>query len=421
MRLLLLLALLIGSPTTAQRQSPPNSSPPEQMVSNAHPLWKLDVRRLEPEMSSPNLDIVSDSERVFYLQGGQVKAVDAKTGQQVWAFRVGKWAQLKYAPGSLVAITEKGKIYALELRTGRVRWSKTGYEGFYSADEEALYIAEEGRLRALDLETGRTRWTTDAPLISPYKSLTVSKNYIFIPMAVADAMSAATLIFDARTGKSVGEASTRGPLAILDQRAFFRNDWFHVDYPDRFYIDVHNLRTGKLLEDRTYSVENRVKGDNWNSKVAISGAVYISGGGNIACFPLAQPGGDAKPDFIRVPEGDVTWLAGPFEGTFLLEWRGAVWLVRQSARDNCAPINLLERGHRIGSGKPARFSFLRKGLYLSLKNGSFYAVDLQTGKIGLKLKFATSSFGPTHVVGDTLIVQVGNNLLAFALPRELKL
>lgn len=89
-------------------------------------------------------------------------------------------------------------------------------------------------------------------------------------------MNAKTSIFDLQTGRFLGDANTRGPLAIRNQQVFFQNDWFLIDYPDHVYIDVHDLRTGERLEDRTYSVENRVTGSYWSSKVAVAGAISIS-------------------------------------------------------------------------------------------------------------------------------------------------
>ena len=49
----------------------------------------------------------------------------------------------------------------------------------------------------------------------------------------------------------------------------------------------------------------------------------------------------------------------------------------------------------------------------------FYALDLRTGETVLKLELAASTFS-THVVGNTLVIQAGDELLAFALPKELK-
>ncbi len=57
-------------------------------------------------------------------------------------------------------------------------------------------------------------------------------------------------------------------------------------------------------------------------------------------------------------------------------------------------------------------------MYLGLKNGTFYAINLQTGEAVLRLE-TDATFGPSHVIGDTLIVQARNELLAFALPKEL--
>ncbi len=115
-------------------------------------------------------------------------------------------------------------------------------------------------------------------------------------------MNTRTSMFDARTGRSLGAADTRGPLATVRGRVFFQNDWFPPDYPEDVFVNVYDLRTGKLLESRTYSV--RVTSTYSSSKMAInSRAIYSSGGGNIACFPLSAPGGEAKPDFIGAPRG----------------------------------------------------------------------------------------------------------------------
>ncbi len=263
MRLLLLLFVLIGSFAAAQSDRAPNSGPPRtQNVPVGSSLGQLDVQRREPDTSSPNPDIVSGDGRVFYLQSGQVKAVDAETGRQLWTFRAGKWAQLRYAASQPLAVTRNGTVYALEPQTGRVRWSRMGAGIIYAVDDKSLYIVEEQMLLALDLETGKTKWLTREPFFSAFEPFTATKDRIFVYVVNGDAISAAVYIYDARTGKRLGEASSRGPLAIIDRQAFFRNDWFLIDYPDDVYINVHDLKTGKRLESRAYSVENRVRGQD---------------------------------------------------------------------------------------------------------------------------------------------------------------
>ena len=415
--------LLLGSSVAAQGAPIPS------------PLWQLEIPRNEPPKDFLGHRVVSDQARVFYLQAGQVKAVDAATGRQLWTRQIGKWTQLRYSSGRLLAITYGGKVVALNAQTGRVHWRKkgiyAGFEGLYTGltiARKTFYLAESGGdIKAFDLNTGRLLWRTKEPFLqpngSPYnkKSLTVIRDRIFVQSVSSGAITTTdTYIYDAKTGKFLSVASSYGPLATIGSKVFFVQDNFvtWLDYPDLFELNVYNWRTGKRLEKRTYSVKNRVKGNDWSSKIAVTNAVYISGGGNVACFPLAAPGGKAKPNFIRVPQGDVQWLAGPRNGTFVLEWQNILWLVRQN-RKPCKPITL-QRGTKLGKGSLARISAVKNGLYIGLKNGTFYAVDTRNARVVLKLELRSYAFGPTHVVGDTLVIQAGNRLLAYPLPKALK-
>ena len=386
-----------------------------QEVSSVRPLWQLEIRRNEPVKDFLGPRVVSNKARVFYLQGGLVKAVSAKTGRQLWTYQIGKWAQLRYSSGWLLAIAHSGKVVALEPQTGRVRWSKSGNAfGFDARKGEILYLAGTGKLSAVNLETGKTQWQTRTSFGFD-RNFTVIKNRIFVPVSVIDTYSDQVEIYNVRTGKRLGKAS-RMPLATLNNQVFAKDNWFLIDYPDDIYINVYSLKTAKLLERRTYSVKNRVRGNDWNSKIAVTNAVYISGGGNLACFPLSAPGGKAKPNFIRVPRGDVQWLAGPHNGTFLLEWQGALWLVRQQQKP-CTPIALQKQGTRLATGKLARTDVVKNGMYIGLKNGTFYAIDTRTGRVLLELALRSYTFGPTHVVGNTLVIQAGHRLFAYPLPE----
>ena len=110
---------------------------------------------------------------------------------------------------------------------------------------------------------------------------------------------------------------------------------------------------------------------------------------------------------------------GPYRGVFVLEWRSAVWLVRAQRDDLCSPVDLLRQGNGLGPGRVARVTALGNNLYLSLRNGAFYAADARSGQVRLRLEFPTANFGPTLVSGNTLIIQAGDELLAFRLPESL--
>lgn len=396
-----------------------------QVAVAASPLWRLDIRRNEPVSDTFGPQVVNDGARVFYLQAGQVRALEAATGRPLWTFRVGSGAQLRYGSGRVLAITARGKVYALEPRTGQVRWTRAANDTeavshIYAVADSTFYTAELEKLTATDLETGRTEWATEVPFFAPFEPFTVDRNRVYVFTVGGDAMNATTSIFDARTGQFLGEADTYGPLAAVRKRVFFQDNWLAPDYPDDVYINVHDLKTGKRLERRTYIVENRVTGSYTSSVTAIaSGALYVSGGGNVACFRLAEPRRTAKPDFIRVPGGEVTWLEGPYRGAFVLGWRSAVWLVRAQRGDPCSPVELQKQGIRLGPGRVARVTALGDNLYVGLRNGAFYAADVRSGEVGLRLEFPAANFGPTLVSGNTLIVQAGNELFAFRLSESL--
>lgn len=395
-----------------------------QIAVAASPLWRLDIRRNEAVSDTLEPGVANDKARVFYLQGRQVRAVEAATGEPLWAFRVGRGAGLRYGSGRVLAVTARGEIYALEPATGRVRWTrggeaKTEYQ-IYTVADGTLYSAESEKLRAVRLETGKTKWTTRVPS-APFEPFAFIKNRVFVFSVSGDAMNATTSVFDAQTGRFLGEADTYGPLAAVQGRVFFQDNWLAPDYPDDVFVNIHNLRTGKRLERRIYSVTDRVTGNYSSSQVAVdAGAVYISGGDNVACFPVTQRGGRTKPDFIRVPDGAVTWLEGPHRGVFVLEWRSAVWLVRARRDKPCAPVDLLRQGRRLGPGRVARVTVSGNGLYVGLRNGAFYAAEARSGGVVLRLELPTATFGPALVVGKTLIVQAGNELVAFRLPGILE-
>ncbi len=396
-----------------------------QIAVAVSPLWRLDVRRNEPVTGTLGPQVVNDGARVFYLQAGQVRALEAATGRPVWTFWVGGGAQLRYGSGRVLAITARGKVYALEPATGRVRWTRAvnaaeAYFRINAVANNTLYIAEPETLRALDLTTGEIKWTTRVPFFSPFEPFTFVGNRVFVFTVNGDAMNATTSIFDAHTGRFLGEADSYGPLAAVGGQAFFQDSFFPLDYPDDVFVNVHDLGTGKRLERRTYSGTGRVTGNYSSSMMAMaSGALYVSSDNNVACFPVAQRGGRAEPDFIRVPDGTVTWLEGPYLGTFVLGWRSAVWLVRARRDKPCAPVDLLRQGNRLGPGRVARVTISGNGLYVGLRNGAFYAADARSGQVGLRLELPAASFGPALVAGKTLIVQAGNQLLAFKLPELL--
>jgi outer membrane protein assembly factor BamB len=96
-------------------------------------------------------------------QPGFVVAMNAKTGRQVWRFRTGVIESSPLVVDKTVYVGSwNHKVYALNLKNGRVRWSyDTGEEIDSSAAyaDGTVYIgANEGHVYALNAWTGALRW-----------------------------------------------------------------------------------------------------------------------------------------------------------------------------------------------------------------------------------------------------------------------
>lgn len=109
---------------------------------------------------------------------GGLYAFDRATGRRAWRFEAGNpvTASPAVAGGVVVAATHAGRLFAVDQRTGRLRWSRhTGAElpfNTYPAGRWDLWASSpvvsgatvvigggDGLVYALDLGTGRTRWT----------------------------------------------------------------------------------------------------------------------------------------------------------------------------------------------------------------------------------------------------------------------
>src|SRR5690606_249313 len=99
--------------------------------------------------------------------GGQVDALDARTGRKVWSFQTaGKVYSTPAVWKDYVVVgSSDHSIYCLDARTGKLRWK-------YGADKAVLgsplihrgtaYIGgSDGKFRALDVRSGRLRWSFD--------------------------------------------------------------------------------------------------------------------------------------------------------------------------------------------------------------------------------------------------------------------
>jgi len=122
-------------------------------------LWRV---RTGPIESSP---LVASGLVYFGSWDGRVYAVDARTGRVRWSFATQDRVKggVALADGLVFAGSYDGRLYALDARNGRLRWSAGGLGGLYATPAVAagrvVVGSTDGSIYAFAARDGRPLWT----------------------------------------------------------------------------------------------------------------------------------------------------------------------------------------------------------------------------------------------------------------------
>lgn len=126
-------------------------------------LWRFKAGQLlefSPILVRGTLYVVRKDARVY--------AIDARTGKVKWSRKVGSLsaASPAYADGRIFVVTLSGRIVAMNAETGRVRWGRTLESRSESSPlilgKSVVFGSESGRLYRLRRSDGRIEWTYQA-------------------------------------------------------------------------------------------------------------------------------------------------------------------------------------------------------------------------------------------------------------------
>ncbi|NLE39988.1 MAG: PQQ-binding-like beta-propeller repeat protein, partial [Pirellulaceae bacterium] len=145
---------------------------------------------------------------------GEIHAVAATRGSEVWQYAVGQPINEPVIPirDRLYAVTELGTLFCLESVTGKEVWSIEGVGQFVAAGKDRVYVADRhGQLLMLDANTGArvdSLFTSDLPL--KFRNVRTDRIFLATPSGLIQCLREAAQTEPLRHRKVV-EADTEKP------------------------------------------------------------------------------------------------------------------------------------------------------------------------------------------------------------------
>ena len=251
-------------------------------------LWRRTFRN----NSAGYLPLAAAGGRVFAVGSGRVAALSAATGAQLWSVpaagvQPGFPPQLPtyfvvYANDVVCVLGADGDVAGLDPRTGSRVWrhSPPGSGGFgagAAAGNGVLYVAQtSGRVAALDVPTGRLRWAAPAPSVA--STLLVTGGVIAGTPTASPSYDAGQLTFglDQATGR------------LLWKKNFDTETYSSIaGEGDQVFVHVNLLNGAVTAGNAIYALAARSGRTLWHRAFpsqSIGGTIYAAGGLLYACF-----------------------------------------------------------------------------------------------------------------------------------------
>ena len=164
------------------------------------------------EFSKSMLGVGAMDEKNMYCisaGSGKVFAVKLSNGKKVWEKRLVKEATGKqlYIPvvrgGTVYVIAEDARLFALDTKTGKKRWSYSELPLVGSAAVSrglVFCLTEDNRVLALDAESGKQEWLVGAPGWEALLNPSVGKNKVYIVDRNEDDATDTVIALDSKSG-----------------------------------------------------------------------------------------------------------------------------------------------------------------------------------------------------------------------------
>ena len=119
---------------------------------------------------------------VMYLSGGanfKFPAIDLAKGTDIWSFSTGfyyPFSTSTISDGLVYFYTSENKLYALDIKTGEVKWNYSGVNNDFTIANGFVYALVGNNLTVLDAKTGVLKWNYSEINTKFYPPSIIDKN-----------------------------------------------------------------------------------------------------------------------------------------------------------------------------------------------------------------------------------------------------
>ncbi len=212
-----------------------------------------------------------NSERNAGRLEGEVIAFAAGFGQIRWRTRLGPTESSPLVANGLVYVGDwRGRVYALDEQTGRVRWTFQGHgrvKGAVSLSGDRLYVGTyKGYLYALNPQTGKQIWRTSSQDRLGGRGQFYSTPALAYGRVYLGSTDGKVYSFGATTGKLIWSQGTGG--FVYSSPATWRRKVYAGSYSGRFV--ALDAATGDIVW--SFSAGGEISG----SPTVLDGVVYFA-------------------------------------------------------------------------------------------------------------------------------------------------
>lgn len=193
------------------------------------------------EASGPNTPAVFKNTVYVTTHKGKMYALDTKTGEVFWKFKPGKPAKPPTVANRTVYVSGDGTLYALDALTGKERWAYAPNSGPSSVAvvDSTVYFGGNNEVYAMDAQDGTLRWKSTTGDGGHAGTPSVANGVVYV-----GTFHGTVYAFEANTGDKLWKQAYRGSGGIPGSPSLV-GDTAYIGTRSRFTVVSVEAKTGR--------------------------------------------------------------------------------------------------------------------------------------------------------------------------------